>query len=111
MVCISDIESPLNNIVSSFCFRGSVKSKDNLPLDASIGDIYISNNDNATWVCTTTTSKTSKWDVISSPSDYSLTNKPVKEKRITYPTNCKNCGAILHNHICEYCGSDNSINA
>lgn len=26
---------------------------------------------------------------------------------ITYPTNCKNCGAILHNHICEYCGSNN----
>lgn len=30
---------------------------------------------------------------------------------IKYPINCKNCGAILHNHICEYCGSDNSINA
>lgn len=29
------------------------------------------------------------------------------ETHIIYPTNCKNCGAILHNHICEYCGSDN----
>lgn len=24
----------------------------------------------------------------------------------TYPTNCKNCGAVLHSHICEYCGSE-----
>lgn len=100
MVGISDI----NSIVDSFYFRGSIKSKDDLPLDASIGDIYISNNDDTTWVCTTTTGK---WDVIGSLSDYSLTNKPIEEKRITYPTNCKNCGAVLHNHICEYCGSDN----
>ena len=99
MVGISDISS-------IFCFRGSVKSKDDLPLDASIGDVYISNNDDTTWTCTTTTGK---WDVIGSPSDYSLTNKPVEEKRITYPTNCKNCGAVLRNHICEYCNSDNSI--
>ena len=100
MVGISDISS-------IFCFRGSVKSKDDLPLDASIGDVYISNNDDTIWACTTTTDK---WGVIGSPSDYSLTNKSIEEKHITYPTNCKNCGAILHNHICEYCGSDNSIN-
>lgn len=91
--------------ISSFYFRGSVKSKDDLPLDANIGDVYISNNDDATWVCTTTTR--SKWDVIGSLSDCSLTNKPIEEKRITYPTNCKNCGAILYNYICEYCGSNN----
>lgn len=24
----------------------------------------------------------------------------------TYPTNCKNCGAVLHSQICEYCGSE-----
>ena len=27
--------------------------------------------------------------------------------QITYPTNCKNCGAVLHSYICEYCGTDN----
>lgn len=102
MVGISDISS----LSSIFRFKGSVESKDDLPLDASIGDVYISNNDDTTWTCTTTTGK---WDVIGSPSDYSLTNKPVEEKRITYPTNCKNCGAVLRNHICEYCNSDNSI--
>lgn len=28
-------------------------------------------------------------------------------------TNCKNCGAPLHDHICEYCGTEyeNKINA
>ena len=106
MVGISNIEKSLSGIASSFYFKGSIKSKDDLPLNNSIGDVYISNNDNTTWVCTTTTGK---WDIIGSLSDYSLTNKPVEEKHITYPTNCKNCGAILHNHICEYCGSNNSI--
>ena len=102
MVGISDIESSLNSLSSIFRFKGSVESKDDLPLDASIGDVYISNNDDTTWTCTTTTGK---WDVIGSPSDCSF----VEEKRITYPTNCKNCGAVLRNHICEYCNSDNSI--
>jgi len=26
--------------------------------------------------------------------------------RSTLPTNCKNCGAPLHSHECEYCGSE-----
>ena len=39
----------------------------------------------------------------------SISGYETKILKITYPTNCKNCGAILHNHICEYCGSDNSI--
>ena len=29
------------------------------------------------------------------------------EKKIKYPTNCKNCGAVLHDHICIYCGTNN----
>lgn len=45
------------------------------------------------------------WECISNiPCGYET-----KTLKITYPTNCKNCGAILHNHICEYCGSNNSI--
>ena len=38
---------------------------------------------------------------------YYTTHTTITITHITYPTNCKNCGAILHNHICEYCGSDN----
>ena len=46
------------------------------------------------------------WECISiNPCD-DKDNKTIIPK-IIYPTNCKNCGAILHNHICEYCGSDN----
>jgi len=29
----------------------------------------------------------------------------VKQKKIT-PTNCKNCGAPLHGHKCEYCDTE-----
>ena len=25
----------------------------------------------------------------------------------THPTNCQNCGAVLHGYVCEYCGTDN----
>lgn len=24
----------------------------------------------------------------------------------SYPTNCKNCGAPLHENMCEYCGTE-----
>lgn len=48
------------------------------------------------------------WECISiNPCD-DKDNKTIMPK-IIYPTNCKNCGAVLRNHICEYCGSDNSI--
>ena len=83
-------------------FRGNIKSKNELPLNADIGDIYICDEDNSTWVSTTT----STYEICASPSPY-LTGGWVEENHIVYPTNCKNCGAILHNHICEYCGSDN----
>ena len=45
------------------------------------------------------------WETIAyTPSSY---NENTQIKKISYPTNCKNCGAILHNHICEYCDTDN----
>lgn len=24
----------------------------------------------------------------------------------SYPTNCRNCGAVLHSNKCEYCGTE-----
>lgn len=36
-----------------------------------------------------------------------IVNKEIKpEKKKTYPTNCKNCGAVLHSNVCEFCGSE-----
>jgi hypothetical protein len=34
-----------------------------------------------------------------------LLNNEVIVHKNPIPTNCKNCGAILHSHECEYCGS------
>lgn len=85
-------------------FRGNIKSKNELPLNTDIGDVYMCDEDNSIWVCTTS----STYEICASPSPC-LTGGWVEKNHITYPTNCKNCGAILHNHICEYCGSDNSI--
>lgn len=41
------------------------------------------------------------WDEIGKSSDLT-TPQP---KKITYPTNCKNCGAIMKSCTCEYCGT------
>ena len=30
----------------------------------------------------------------------------VQLAKIKYPSNCKNCGAVLHSEICEYCGTE-----
>lgn len=35
-----------------------------------------------------------------------LLNNEVIVHKNPIPTNCKNCGAILHSHECEYCGSE-----
>ena len=32
------------------------------------------------------------------------------ENRISYPTNCKNCGAPLHGSKCEFCGTEYPVN-
>lgn len=31
-----------------------------------------------------------------------------KNEHLHLPTNCKNCGAPLHEHICEFCGTEYS---
>ena len=36
-----------------------------------------------------------------------LEEKPDLSKVKPYPSNCVNCGAVLHGHICEYCGAEN----
>ena len=92
--------------ISDFYFKGTIKSKDDLPLDADMGSIYLCEDNNDTWVCTSTVND---WTIISPTiSDYTITTKST-DRHIIYPSNCRNCGAVLHNHICEYCGSNNSI--
>ena len=35
-----------------------------------------------------------------------LLNNEIIVHKNPLPTNCKNCGATLHSHKCEYCGSE-----
>ena len=42
-----------------------------------------------------------KWNDLGFPCDEPI-ERPAK---ITYPSNCKNCGAVMKSHVCEYCGT------
>ena len=42
----------------------------------------------------------SKWHELGDTSD-------TRHKKIRYSSNCKNCGAVLHSEVCEYCGTMN----
>ena len=76
-------------------FRGMYDAKKNYEL----GDLCIK-DDSKTYLYTEV-----GWDCITSaPTSY---EPSTQIKKITYPTNCKNCGAVLHNNICEYCNTDN----
>lgn len=69
----------------------------NFPKDANYGDVFHCLYDNCTYVYVN-----NEWVNIYSTEDlYSDNNQ------YDYPTNCRNCGAVLHNHICEFCGTDN----
>ena len=44
-----------------------------------------------------------RWQIIE-PADPTENMEPL----YGHPTNCINCGAVLHDYICEFCGTDNS---
>ena len=82
----------------SFMFKASVEKIKDLPEDAKAGEIYHIESISSEYIYTG-----DKWVEL-----YSAKNNE-SPKKIVYPSNCKNCGAILHNAICEYCSTDNSI--
>lgn len=43
---------------------------------------------------------------ISSSCDDGYNLDPIVPAETIRQTNCKNCGAVLHNNHCEYCGSE-----
>ena len=81
------------DISTNLVFRGEYDESE----EYQAGDLCI--KDGGQYLCTTTS-----WECISSGS---IAYEPSTLKKISYPTNCKNCGAVLHNNICEYCGTDN----
>ena len=50
-----------------------------------------------------------RWTVISYPDkSFARPSTPTSGSNLVHPhpTNCKNCGAVLHGNICEYCGTE-----
>lgn len=65
------------------------------PIEADIGDIYMDSSSQVLQMFTA-----QGWQPVYPDPGYMEAGK-------THPANCKNCGAVLHGYICEYCGTDN----
>lgn len=71
-----------------------------LPPKGKTGTIYICDNTEYLFV-------ENRWNEIGKVEPY-YTNAEMLEIQTQEekpPTNCKNCGAVLKGHVCEYCGS------
>lgn len=90
------ITSPLA-MASSFRFIGEL---DTLSEARSFrnGDICICNGCEYAYI------KGMGWEELGRCDSPREENKP-KYTKITYPTNCKNCGAVMKSCTCEYCGT------
>ena len=71
----------------------TIKSVNNLPDKGEKGVIYYLTQRQKQYIYT------NKWEEIGS-----TTWNDVNTQKML-PTNCKNCGAALHGHKCEYCGT------
>ena len=93
---LNNIGISITSLDTGLVYKGTVEE---LPKNANLGTVVYCGD--KTWVKTGI-----EWDPL-----FSMVSNcgyyPKEEVHITYPTNCKNCGAILYDNICEYCGSDN----
>ena len=71
-----------------------------LPPKGKTGTIYICGNTEYIFVENT-------WNEIGKVENYyaSAEMSVIQNQEEKLPTNCKNCGAVLKGHVCEYCGS------
>lgn len=73
-----------------------------LPPKGKTGTIYICNNTEYLFVKNT-------WEEIGKVENYythaEMLELQLQTQEEKLPTNCKNCGAVLKGHVCEYCGS------
>ena len=77
-------------ITPNFQFTGAHSE---LPDAGDLGEVIIVDDTTYVWCG-------SKWEELGSSSG-------TEASKIKYPSNCKNCGAVLHSEICEYCGTNN----
>ena len=101
-----------NSVKGVFTLRGEV---DELPKEAEVGDVVCIKNkygEYDDYVCLFVGTQ-AQWEKLS-PVEKSTYNGAMitddldckYQPRIQYPTNCKNCGAVLNYGKCEYCGTD-----
>lgn len=82
----------VHRVESQLCFVGSF---DELPATAHLGDVCVVDGMNYVW-------NHNEW--------IELGNIEANiHPKIKYPSNCKNCGAVLHSNECEYCGTNNEV--
>lgn len=88
-----DIDLTIPPVMQPMMFIGVF---DKLPDKAQYGDLCIVGGNEYVWC-------SDGWiDMGNKSPEY---NPP----KIHYPSNCKNCGAVLIGHICEYCGTNNEV--
>ena len=97
---------------STFTIRGEFGE---LPKEAELGDVVLIKNDYGEYdtYAYFFVGTQYQWELL--PPAERLTYRGAMitddldceyQPRIQYPTNCKNCGAVLNNGKCEYCGTD-----
>ena len=100
---MSDTDTILNTLRldSVFKFLGYVDNIKNIDKNKefSPGDIIYSEADQGGYVYTDNNEFEPLFDDGSTSTDYTLKMKP-------HPTNCANCGAVLKDYKCEYCGTE-----
>lgn len=63
-----------------------------LPSSGNCGDVVMCNDKTYVYIGST-------WDMVG-------TLDTIREPELPHPTNCKNCGAVLHSSKCEFCGTE-----
>lgn len=84
----------------SFTFIGSIDDINNIDKNKeySLGDVIYSKADRGTYVYT----DNGKFELLGYDDD--INSSTVKMK--PHPTNCINCGAVLTDYKCKYCGTE-----
>ena len=93
----------INPVGSTFKLIGSIDDIKNIDKNKafSIGDVIYDKANRGTYLYT----GNGKFEQLySDGSTYSDTNSALKMK--PHPTNCVNCGAVLKDYKCEYCGTE-----
>ena len=86
-------EQQLKDIINNVRYLGVFYANPPMPCGA-VGDVALCASDGYLYMCV----GKDRWEWICPYED---------TEQEEYPTNCVNCGAVLHSSKCEYCGTEN----